>query len=243
MSQSTGSPVIWHDVECGAYSADLSLWEELAETAGGPVLDLGCGTGRVALHLARRGHEVLGLDLDAELVAAFNEWAAGLPATAEVADARDFAQDGRFALAIAPMQLIQLLSSPEERVASLRCIASHLEPHGMAALAIVEDVQGGEGGEVEPIPDVREVDGTVYSSTPEAMILAFGDIFILRRRTVVSPAGELSEASDEVRLRELTAAELEQDARAAGLTPAGRRSIAASDLHIGSTVVLLEKEA
>ena len=56
MSETPGA--IWHDVECGAYGADLALWEELATAAGGPVLDLGCGTGRVVLHLARRGHAV-----------------------------------------------------------------------------------------------------------------------------------------------------------------------------------------
>ena len=60
---------IWHDVECGAYDADLPLWEELADEAGGPVLDLGCGTGRVALHLSRRGHRVLGLDTEASFLA------------------------------------------------------------------------------------------------------------------------------------------------------------------------------
>ena len=64
--------VIWHDVECGAYDGDLALWRELADGGGGPILDLGCGTGRVALDLARRGHAVHGLDLDPELVAALN---------------------------------------------------------------------------------------------------------------------------------------------------------------------------
>jgi len=37
------STAIWHDIECGAYTADLPLWEELA--GGGRVLDVGAGTG------------------------------------------------------------------------------------------------------------------------------------------------------------------------------------------------------
>ena len=59
--------MLWHDLECGAYEDDLPLWRELAARAGGPVLDLGAGTGRVALDLARAGHEVVALDLDAAL--------------------------------------------------------------------------------------------------------------------------------------------------------------------------------
>ena len=50
--------VIWHDLECGGYREDLPLWRALADRAGGPVLDVGAGTGRVALDLARAGHEV-----------------------------------------------------------------------------------------------------------------------------------------------------------------------------------------
>ena len=46
---------IWHDVECGAYEADLELWRELAREAPEGVLDVGAGTGRVALRLARAG--------------------------------------------------------------------------------------------------------------------------------------------------------------------------------------------
>lgn len=54
--------VIWHDAECGRYTADLPLWRELAAAAGGRILDVGAGTGRVALDLAAAGHEVLALD-------------------------------------------------------------------------------------------------------------------------------------------------------------------------------------
>ena len=56
--------VRWHDLECGGYDVDLPLWRELAAEAGGPVLDVGAGTGRVALDLARRGVAVTALDLE-----------------------------------------------------------------------------------------------------------------------------------------------------------------------------------
>ena len=52
------SEVIWHDIECGGYAADLPLWRELAAAEAGPVLDVGAGAGRVALELARHGHAV-----------------------------------------------------------------------------------------------------------------------------------------------------------------------------------------
>lgn len=241
---------IWHEIECGAYTADLPLWEELARTAGGPVLDLGCGTGRVALHLARRGHEVVGLDADAALVAACNERAAGLPARAETGDVREFELRQSFGLAIAPMQLVQLLGGPAERNACLARIARHLRPGGRAALALVENVQAGsnrsaDGSPAEPVavPDSREVDGWVWSSLPLETALADGEIVVRRLRQTVSPAGELSEALDEVRLAPLDTAALEREAEAAGLRGAGRREIPPTDDHVGSTVVLLEREA
>ena len=45
--------VIWHDIECGGYTEDLRLWLMLAAQHRGPVLDIGAGTGRVTLELAR----------------------------------------------------------------------------------------------------------------------------------------------------------------------------------------------
>jgi cyclopropane fatty-acyl-phospholipid synthase-like methyltransferase len=90
---SATSTVVWHDVECGGFAADLGLWEEIAANAGDPVLDLGCGTGRVALHLARHGHEVHGLDLEPALTEELARRGAetGEAVTAQAGDARDFA--------------------------------------------------------------------------------------------------------------------------------------------------------
>jgi SAM-dependent methyltransferase len=238
---------LWHEVECGAYEADLPLWEKLAGEHGGPILDLGCGTGRVALHLARRGHRVQGLDRDAELVAALNAAARTLPAEATPGDVRDFDLGAAFALALAPMQLIQLMESEVERSGCLACVAAHLRPGGVAALAIAEDVLDGNESEPAadgaPVPDAREVDGWVYSSLPLETVVDGGRIVVRRLRQTVSPAGELSEELDEVELQALSAADLEREAARVGLRPAGRRAIGPTDDHVGSTVVLVEREA
>jgi SAM-dependent methyltransferase len=240
---SASEAAIWHDVECGAYAADLPLWEELAERAAGPVLDLGCGTGRVALHLARRGHEVTGLDRAPELVDELNERAEGLPARALLADARDFALERRdFALVLAPMQLVQLFGGSEERAAFLACVADHLRPGGAVALALVESILGGVVSEAESVPDSREVDGWLYASLPLETAVAAETITIRRLRKTVSPDGELRREDDVIELRTLVAATLEREAVAAGLRIDGRREIGATEEHVGSTVVLLRRE-
>ena len=256
MSMATGLPaeVIWHDAECGAYDADLKLWLQLAERAPGPALDLGCGTGRVALHLARRDHEVVGVDADAALVEEFSARAAGLPARGVVADARELNLGAKFSLALAPMQLVQLLADEAERIASLRALAAHLSPGGIAALAIVEDVEVEEPGatfpsmqretrpsEPPPLPDTREVDGIVYSSLPLPTIVDDETLLVRRLRQIVSLEGLLSEEESTIRLRVLDADRLEREGAAAGLEALPRLFVAPTSDHVGSTVVVLRK--
>ena len=234
------SAVVWHDAENGSYEGDLALWEELADAVDGPILDIGCGTGRVALHLARRGHSTIGLDADPELVAELSARAEGLPLQAVVGDARRFELEGPVSLALAPMQLAQLLADSAERVECLRCVASHLRPGGQVALSIVERLPEAAEGP-PPLPDVREVDGWVYSSLPLDAVDVGAEIVIQRLRQTVSPEGELSEEENEIRIRTLAASELEREGVEAGLVPLPRRQISPTDLHVGSTVVMLGK--
>ena len=236
--------VIWHDVECGGYAADLGLWEELADDVGSPILDLGCGTGRVSLHLARRGHRMVGLDADPAFVTAFDERAEELPADARVGDARDFEVEGAFGLVLAPMQLVQLFADAGERVDCLRCVAAHLRPRGKAAFAIVEEAVAAASEQAPPpLPDAREIGGWVYSSLPLDAGLDAGTIAVRRLRQTVSPEGGLRDEVSELRLRMLSAGALEGEAEEAGLRPIGRRAIPATDAHVGSTAVLLGKES
>jgi len=59
----------YYDLENADFTEDLDYWLELADEAGDPILELGCGTGRVLLNLARRGHAVTGLDNSPEMLA------------------------------------------------------------------------------------------------------------------------------------------------------------------------------
>ena len=237
----SGTAVVWHDVECGGYDADLPIWERLAAEAGGPVLELGCGTGRVALHLARRGHTVVGLDREAELVESLRERSRGLPVEGVVGDVRQPVLEGNVALAIAPMQVLQLLSGDVDRGRCLAAAAAILPPGGRFAAAIVEGLPGGGDG-APPIPDVRDVEGWVYSSLPVDAAVVDGDIVIRRLRQTVSPAGDLQEEENEVRIHALSAERLEAEAGEAGLLPRERLPIPPTDLHVGSTVVVLARE-
>ena len=232
---------IWHDVECGAYSADLRLWDGLADRCGGPILELGAGTGRLAIHLARRGHRVIGLDNDPELIATQRERAAGLPVTPLLGDARGFELPEPVALALAPMQLLQMLADRAERLACLDSIAAQLLPGGRLAAAMVEGMPEPEEGE-PLLPDVREVDGWVYSSLPLEATVGPEHIVVHRLRQKVSPSGELTDAPDQVTICTLTADQLEAEAAEVGLVPIERLYIDATDDHVGSTVVVLGEE-
>jgi SAM-dependent methyltransferase len=241
MSVVASPAVIWHDAECGSYDADLLLWRELAEEAGGPILEIGCGTGRVLLDLARRGHEVTGVDLEPELVATASERASerGLRVDVRVGDARDLALNPVFGLIVIPMQTIQLLGGKANRRPALTSAARCLAPGGTLAISIVEAVPEGDGETAQPLPDVAERDGWVYSSLPLDIIDQGDTILVTRLRQIVSPDGNLEETMDETRLWVLSAEQLEAEAREVGLVPANRRDVPTTKAHVGSTVVLL----
>ncbi len=234
---------IWHDVECGAYAADLALWEQLAAEAAGPVLELGAGTGRVALELAGHGHEVVALDSSEPLLAALRERAAdgGLEIETVLADARSVRLGRQFAAVIAPMQFVHILRGPGGRAEMLAAVAAHLAPGGTFAAALLDDeALSGQMTGPPPLPDVREIDGWVYSSLPVEVADVLGGIEIRRLRQAVSPTGELDERTESIRLDTIDAGELEIEAAMHKLVPRERIPVPATADHVGSIVCVLE---
>lgn len=225
--------VIWHDLECGGYSADLPHWLALATSQAGVVLDVGAGTGRVALALAQAGHAVVALERDAVLAAELERRAAGLPVEVLCADACSFALPAAVALAIVPMQTIHLFA---DRLAFLSCARRVLEPGGVLAVALLG--AGVEPFELELEPDAVEFGAVRYESTPTALRLDEGAVVIERRRSRIA-GGTARSAIDLTRLSHLDGAILEQEARAAGFEPLGTAVIAPTRDHAGSEIVRL----
>ncbi len=239
----TARAAAWHDVECASYAADLAIWRELADRRGGPVLDLGCGTGRVALDLAARGHAVTGVDADPDLIRVLAERAGAgcLAVDAVAADVRSLDLGRKFPLAVAPMQVAQLLGGPGGRTAMLASVMSHLDPGGLLAVALADPFDGVPVGEaLPPLPDVLERGGWVLSSTPVDVRAEGNAISIVRHRQAVSPAGELTEEMGTILLDSLTAETLEDEAVAAGYRPLEPRRVAATRDYAASTIAMFE---
>jgi SAM-dependent methyltransferase len=237
----TAPSVVWHDVECGAYVTDLPLWRELAEQHGSPVLDVGAGTGRVALDLARAGHTVVAVDRDAELLGALRERAGDLPVTTHVADARELDLGAaRFPLIVVPMQTLQLLGGAEGRAAFLRAAHRHLEPGGVLAAALADALEAVDTEHTEPpLPDMREIDGTIYHSQVVAVREWPEATRIERVRQTVDLSGCRTSEGDIVTLDRIDAAGLAEEAAPLGYEAQPSRHIAATEEYVGSEVVLL----
>jgi SAM-dependent methyltransferase len=233
--------VIWHDLECGPYIEDLPLWRALAAEQGGPVLDVGAGTGRVAVDLARAGHRVTALDSEPALTDELSRRAKGLDIRCVVADARAFDLGERFSLCIVPMQTVQLLGGAAGRARFLACAARHLLPGGLLAMAITEalELYDADDGLPAPRPDVVELDGVVYSSQPTAVRAEPEGLVLERCRERIGVGGGRSVERDEILLERLSAAELEREGSLTSLSPAGRTGVRETHEYAGSTVVML----
>jgi SAM-dependent methyltransferase len=231
---------LWHDLECGSYGEDLALWRTLAGVTGGPVLDVGAGTGRVSLALAAGGVAVVALDTEAALLAVLDRRAAALPVETVVADARDFALDRRFGLIVVPMQTLQLLGGPRGRAAFLRCALDHLRPGGLLAAAVADAADCFDAEhDVPPPPDACEIDGVHYASRLVDVESDADTAAIHRIREVSGPRGHHEAEEVVVRLDRVAADAIAAEALALGFDGASQLAVRETEEYLGSTVVVL----
>jgi SAM-dependent methyltransferase len=234
---------VWHDLECGAYREDLPLWRTLAARAGGPVLDVGAGTGRVTLDLAARGETVVALDREPALLDALAHRAKGLSVETVVADARQVALGRRFSLVIVPMQTLQLFGGADGRAAFLRRALAHLEPGGLLAAALADALDSfDEDHDMPPPPDGREIAGVRYASQLLTVLDEGTRAAIHRRREITAP-GERQAQHVVVELDRVTADEVAEEARQLGFLAEPHLSVPETEQYLGSTVALLRAPA
>jgi len=124
----------FYDLVYGERDDDLPMYRDFALAAAGPILELGCGTGRVLIPLARDGHHITGLEASESMLdvarAKVEAAQVGDRVTLIAGDMRDFDTPTRFALAFIPINTFMHCYDTGQQLACLRCIHRHLRPGG-----------------------------------------------------------------------------------------------------------------
>ncbi len=152
---------------------DVAFFVEAAQTSGGPVLEVGCGTGRVLIPTARAGIAITGIDLSPDMLNVCKHRLEEEPAEVQnrvqldLADMREFDLGQTFRLITIPFRPFQHLIEVGDQIACLRCIHKHLADDGRFILdlfdpslpVLAREVTGEEQGD-EPeftMPDGRRI--------------------------------------------------------------------------------------
>lgn len=161
-----GFGVLYDSVPLYQARGDVRFYLAEAERSGGSVLELGCGTGRILLPIARAGHAVAGLDVSAEMLERLREKLRGEPeevrarVTLHQGDVRDFDLGARFDLVIAPFRIIQHQVTIDDQLAFLGAVARHLAPGGRFAFDAFNP----------KFSALVAADGTEHEDTPETAL-------------------------------------------------------------------------
>ena len=152
---------------------DVGFYVEEAKASGrGPVLELGCGTGRILVPIARAGITIVGLDSSKQMLERCRENLAREPAevqkraTLHQRDMHDFNLGPTFPLSIAPFRVFQHLTTVDAQLRFLASVARHLAPRGRFIFDVFNPrfavLVGADGVEREDTPDTALPDGRTF---------------------------------------------------------------------------------
>ena len=133
----------YYDLAYRRRRQDVVFYVELAREHGGPVLELGVGSGRVALATARAGVEVVGIEAVHAMLGQARSHAARLPAharsrlTLRKGDIRRLRLDRKFGLITAPFNVFMHLYTRSDIERALRCVRAHLAPRGRLVFDVI----------------------------------------------------------------------------------------------------------
>jgi SAM-dependent methyltransferase len=128
----------FYDPDLGDLDDDIRMYEQFAARCGSPILEMGCGTGRVLLPLARQGYRITGVDASAEML----ERARVKIASEALSDCvtlvqqemRELELEERFNMAFAALNSFAHLHTTDDQLAALAQIRQHLNPGGLVIL-------------------------------------------------------------------------------------------------------------
>src|SRR2546421_5375743 len=121
-----------YDLQDEGYYDDYPLTEQWARSLGGPLLDLACGTGRMALRMAALGYQVTGVDITPEMIARARQKAEQQAVSIDwvVADARTFHLQKQFPFMYMLENVFQFFLTREDQEAMLARVREHVHPEG-----------------------------------------------------------------------------------------------------------------
>lgn len=165
-------PTIYDSVPIYTARRDVQFYVDEARDAGGSVLEIGCGTGRVLLPIARSGYAIDGVDASPQMLARCRSKLRGEPdevrsrVRLHQADARAFDLGRKFDLVIAPFRVVQHLTTIEDQVGFLGSVSRHLAPAGRLAFDVFNPnlaaLVSADGIEREDTPETTLPDGRTF---------------------------------------------------------------------------------
>jgi len=161
----------YYDSDYVDHDQDVTFYVELARESGGPVLEMGCGTGRVLLNTARAGVPVCGLDSSREMLDILQQKLRSVPKDVRervsfiLGDMRTAALGEKFALITAPFRGVQHLYSREDQRAWLRNVRRHLRPGGHLCFDVFQPDYDYIAGPTGPVVECETVDPETHRRT------------------------------------------------------------------------------